>query len=239
MSLQRILVTGGAGFIGSHLTRRLLQAGHRVRVLDNLDPFYDPAIKRSNLAALQSAAGAECEFQEGDIRDPQACCTAVEGVDAVVHLAALAGVRPSIVEPTRYMDVNVTGTQVLLQALHQRAQSSASVPFVFGSSSSVYGGNEKVPFAEQDPVDRPISPYAASKRAGELAERLTRSLEQPYLIGKEKLVCSAAIGLALYPEHANTLTGLLRAADQAMYRAKARCRGGAVVDRNDLLEKAG
>lgn len=176
MSLQRILVTGGAGFIGSHLTRRLLQAGHRVRVLDNLDPFYDPAIKRSNLAALQSAAGAECEFQEGDIRDPQACCTAVEGVDAVVHLAALAGVRPSIVEPTRYMDVNVTGTQVLLQALHQRAQSSASVPFVFGSSSSVYGGNEKVPFAEQDPVDRPISPYAASKRAGELICRTYQTI---------------------------------------------------------------
>jgi UDP-glucuronate 4-epimerase len=158
-----VLITGGAGFIGSHLAQRLLLAGHTVRVLDNLDPFYDVAHKRRHLQAIAATGGARFEFLEGDLRDGAACRRAVAGAAVVVHLAALAGVRPSIADPVRYFDVNVTGTQVLLQAITDRA-----VPVVFGSSSSVYGGNTKVPFAEHDPVEQPLSPYAASKRAGEL-----------------------------------------------------------------------
>ncbi len=161
--MRTVLITGGAGFIGSHLGQRLLADGDRVRVLDNLDPFYDVALKRRNLEDLTAAGGPRFEFLEGDIRDATACRRAVAGVATVVHLAALAGVRPSIADPVRYMDVNVTGTQVLLQQIGDR-----STRLVFGSSSSVYGGNRKVPFAEADPVDRPVSPYAASKKAGEV-----------------------------------------------------------------------
>ncbi|MCA8975898.1 MAG: SDR family NAD(P)-dependent oxidoreductase [Planctomycetes bacterium] len=161
--MQRILITGGAGFIGSSLSQSLLADGVHVRVLDNLDPFYDVAAKRRNLEQLAAAGGDRFEFVEGDIRDAAACVRAVADVDVIVHLAALAGVRPSIVEPVRYMDVNVCGTQVLLSAIE-----SPETVFVFGSSSSVYGGNEKTPFAESDAVDWPVSPYAASKKAGEV-----------------------------------------------------------------------
>ncbi len=163
VSVQRVLITGGAGFIGSHLAGRLLDCGVAVHVLDNLDAFYDVALKRRNLEVLRSHGGARFEFQEGDIRDPAACRTGVRGCDAVVHLAALAGVRPSIQDPVRYADCNVTGTQVLLQQIDSKA-----VRFVFGSSSSVYGGSTRTPFAEDDPVQYPVSPYAATKRAGEL-----------------------------------------------------------------------
>lgn len=155
---QNILVTGGAGFIGFHVVRRLLDEGRRVRILDNLDPFYDPDAKRKNLAEVP-----EAEFIEGDIRSPAS--SVFEGIDAVIHLAALAGVRPSIERPAEYMDVNVRGTQVVLDKLRHL---DLHIPFIFGSSSSVYGGNTKVPFHEDDPVSTPISPYAASKRAGEL-----------------------------------------------------------------------
>jgi UDP-glucuronate 4-epimerase len=158
-----VLITGGAGFIGSHLAARLLGSGLRVRGLDNLDAFYDVAQKRANVQMLAAAGGARWEFVEGDIRDAAACRQALAGCTAVVHLAALAGVRPSIQDPVRYMDVNVAGTQCLLEQIRD-----ASVRVVFGSSSSVYGGNTKVPFAESDPVDRPVSPYAASKKAGEV-----------------------------------------------------------------------
>ena len=158
-----VLITGGAGFIGSHLAARLLGAGHRVRILDNLDPFYDVAIKRRNLTLITAVAPDRCEVQEGDLRDAAACRRAVAGCTVVVHLAALAGVRPSIQDPVRYMDVNVTGTQTLLAQIEDR-----NTVVVFGSSSSVYGGNRKVPFAESDPVDQPVSPYAASKKAGEV-----------------------------------------------------------------------
>lgn len=134
-----------------------------MRVLDNLDPFYDVRLKRRNLEELAAVAEGRFEFVEGDLRDPVVCRRATTGCEVVVHLAALAGVRPSIQDPVRYMDVNVTGTQVLLQSIEDRGTA-----FVFGSSSSIYGGNTKVPFAEDDRTDHPVSPYAASKRAGEL-----------------------------------------------------------------------
>jgi UDP-glucuronate 4-epimerase len=165
--MARILITGGAGFIGSHVAQRLLSRGDDVAILDNFDGFYPAAQKRRNVELVREAAaagGRRCELLEGDIRDAPTCAKAVAGVDAVVHAAALAGVRPSIADPARYLDVNVTGTQVLLDAVGARP----GLRFVFASSSSVYGGNTKVPFAEHDPVDRPISPYAASKKAGEL-----------------------------------------------------------------------
>lgn len=161
--MSLVLITGGAGFIGSHLAVRLLGAGHDVRVLDSLDPFYDVGIKRANLELAAAVGGARFTFQQGDLRDRDACRRAVAGAQIVVHLAALAGVRPSIEDPVRYMDVNVTGTQMLLEQIDDR-----DTAVVFGSSSSVYGGNTKVPFAESDAVDRPVSPYAASKKAGEV-----------------------------------------------------------------------
>ncbi|MEZ6004154.1 MAG: SDR family NAD(P)-dependent oxidoreductase [Planctomycetota bacterium] len=158
---MKVLVTGGAGFIGSHLCEALLARGDQVTVLDNYNDFYDPAIKRQNAAALRGA-----ELVEGDIRDRQLVgdLFARGGFDGVVHLAAMAGVRPSLKDPLHYEDVNVRGTLVLLEALRERPQTR----FVFASSSSVYGGNTKVPFAESDPVELPISPYAATKRACEL-----------------------------------------------------------------------
>ncbi len=159
-----VLVTGGAGFIGSHLTDRLLADGRDVVILDNFDPFYDASAKRRNLeAALKHS---RCRLVTGDIRDAAAVAAAFDGgsIDAVVHLAARAGVRPSIEDPELYTSVNLDGTVRLLEACRRRGISR----FVFGSSSSVYGNNAKVPFAEDDPVDHPISPYAATKRAGEL-----------------------------------------------------------------------
>ncbi|MEO0481440.1 MAG: SDR family NAD(P)-dependent oxidoreductase [Planctomycetota bacterium] len=159
-----VLITGGAGFIGSHTAKRLLQAGERVRVLDNLDPFYAVSIKHRNLETCRELGGDRFEFLEGDFRDAETCARACEGVTRVLHLGALAGVRPSIQDPIRYMDVNVRGTQVLLQTVKDRPE----VPFVYASSSSVYGGNKKVPFSEDDPVDHPVSPYAASKKATEV-----------------------------------------------------------------------
>ena len=161
--MSTVLITGGVGFIGFHLASRLLDRGSTVRVLDNLDPFYDPRLKLQNADDLRDLGGSRFEFVEGDLRDPEACRKAVEGCDVVVHLAALAGVRPSIREPDRYMDVNVTGTQRLLDQI-----GSSAVPVVFGSSSSVYGGNKQVPFSESHAVDHPVSPYAASKKAGEV-----------------------------------------------------------------------
>jgi UDP-glucuronate 4-epimerase len=157
-----LLVTGAAGFIGSHLTERLLGRGHDVVGLDLFDDFYDPRIKEANLAAARSHRS----FREirGDIRDPRVLSSLPDDIDAVVHLAARAGVRPSIQQPQLYASVNVDGTVALLELARQRGIRS----FVFASSSSVYGDNEKVPFSESDPVDHPISPYAATKKAGEL-----------------------------------------------------------------------
>jgi UDP-glucuronate 4-epimerase len=162
--MPHILVTGGAGFIGSHLTRRLLARGDRVTVLDDFNDFYDPARKRDNVAPLLGRP--DYRLVEGDIRDePLVDRLYADGrFDAVVHLAARAGVRPSLQEPILYEDVNCIGTLRLLEA----AKRHGPKIFLFGSSSSVYGINEKVPFAEDDAVNQPISPYATTKRAGEL-----------------------------------------------------------------------
>ncbi len=161
---KNVLVTGGAGFIGSHTTRRLVARGDRVTILDDFNDFYDPALKRATAAAL--LAGGGVELVEGDIRDAELVdrLFAAGGFDGVIHLAARAGVRPSLKEPILYEEVNCIGTLRLLEA----ARRHGPVNFVFASSSSVYGINEKVPFAEDDPVDLPISPYATTKRAGEL-----------------------------------------------------------------------
>jgi UDP-glucuronate 4-epimerase len=159
-----ILVTGGAGFIGSHLCEALLRAERDVVALDNFDDFYDPDVKRANVAhCLRSP---RFRLVEGDIRDEAAVDALLRGgdVEMIVHLAARAGVRPSIERPLLYQDVNVGGTAVLLEAARRRAVRK----FIFASSSSVYGNNKKVPFAESDNVDYPISPYAATKKAAEL-----------------------------------------------------------------------
>ncbi len=162
--MGNIVVTGSAGFIGSHLCETLLAADHRVVGIDNFDSFYDPGIKRTNISAC--AANPHFTLAEGDIRDPDF----IRGVfqdtepDVIVHLAARAGVRPSIDNPLLYQDVNVHGTAVLLEAARQHDIKR----FIFASSSSVYGNNKKIPFAESDRVDFPISPYAATKKACEL-----------------------------------------------------------------------
>jgi UDP-glucuronate 4-epimerase len=163
-SSESILVTGGAGFIGSHVVDRLLGDGRRVICIDNFDSFYDPLIKRRNVRNhLQQDT---YELVEGDIRNR----TDLEpifrrgGVRQVLHLAARAGVRPSIQDPLLYEDVNVKGTLNLLELAKEHGVEN----FVFASSSSVYGINAKVPFSETDDVSLPISPYAATKRAGEL-----------------------------------------------------------------------
>ena len=159
-----IFVTGGAGFIGSHLCGRLLREGHRVVCLDNFDDFYEPEIKRRN---VQEAMGkAQFELIEGDIRDTQLIPRIFRdrAFDVVVHLAARAGVRPSIDYPKLYEEINIQGTINLLDACRELGVKS----YVFASSSSVYGGNRKVPFSEEDRVETPISPYVTTKRAGEL-----------------------------------------------------------------------
>jgi UDP-glucuronate 4-epimerase len=161
---SHVLVTGGAGFIGSHLVRRLLDRGDRITVLDDFNDFYDPQRKRDNVAAL--LAEPRFALVEGDIRDAAAVdqLFARQHFDAVVHLAARAGVRPSLREPVLYEDVNCIGTLRLLEAARHHGPQT----FIFGSSSSVYGINRKVPFAESDEVNAPISPYATTKRTGEL-----------------------------------------------------------------------
>ncbi|MFL5382961.1 MAG: SDR family NAD(P)-dependent oxidoreductase [Longimicrobiaceae bacterium] len=166
---MKIIVTGGAGFIGAHLCRRLLSRGDEVVAIDNFDSFYDPAVKRRAADELRAFDGFR--LAEADLLDPAALDAALRaagaepgGVDAIVHLAARAGVRPSIEEPVLYTRVNVEGTVQALE-LARRLQAPG---FVFGSSSSVYGNQAAVPFSESDPVAAPISPYAATKRAGEL-----------------------------------------------------------------------
>jgi UDP-glucuronate 4-epimerase len=163
MPVRRVLVTGAAGFIGSWLTERLLGRGDEVVGLDNFDPFYDRALKERN---LETARGNDAfRLVEGDLRnrsDVDALFS--DGVfDAVVHLAAKAGVRPSLADPAGYYETNLIGTSNLLEAMRE----AGCRRLVFASSSSVYGNNRKVPFHEDDRVDAPISPYAATKKAGE------------------------------------------------------------------------
>ena len=161
---MRVLVTGAAGFIGSHTCDRLLAAGGAVLGLDNLNNFYDPARKTRNLASARGRPGFE--FVHGDILDAALLDRVFTDFrpDRVVHLAAWAGVRPSIEQPRLYQKVNVEGTTNLLEACRAHGVDR----FVFASSSSVYGDRTAVPFRETDNVDHPISPYAATKKAGEL-----------------------------------------------------------------------
>lgn len=162
---KKILITGGAGFIGSHLVDKLLaETGRQVAILDNFNDFYAPEIKCANIA--EHLENPQFKLYEADI----CCIESVRGVfkenefDAIVHLAAWAGVRPSLLNPKLYTQTNVNGTLNLLEV----AKEFGVKQFVFGSSSSVYGINSKIPFAEDDKVSRPISPYAATKAAGEL-----------------------------------------------------------------------
>jgi UDP-glucuronate 4-epimerase len=163
--MKSILITGGAGFIGSHLVDCLMaEGGWRITVVDDFNDFYDPAIKRENVRVR--LANANFKLVEADIRNHEALAQAFgdKAFDCIVHLAARAGVRPSLKEPRLYVETNIDGTLNLLEL----ARTHGVRQFVFGSSSSVYGLNSKVPFSEDDPIFNPISPYAATKAAGEL-----------------------------------------------------------------------
>lgn len=164
---RNILVTGGAGFIGSHLVDKLLSRGDRVTVLDNFNDFYSAQIKRDNVK--QHLTHENYKLVDGDLRDQNALAQTfniASPFDVIVHLAAMAGVRPSLEAPELYMDVNVRGTQNIID---QTLKTNPKARFVFGSSSSVYGGNrDGDSFKETDRVDRPFSPYAASKAANEM-----------------------------------------------------------------------
>jgi UDP-glucuronate 4-epimerase len=160
---MRVLVTGGAGFIGSHVSERLLRDGHNVTIIDDLNDFYCPRLKLDNLTAVRKAG--PLRFYQGDIRDDDLVGQVFKESrpEAVVHLAARAGVRPSLEQPLLYESVNVRGTMVLLE----RCRTSQAGKFVFASSSSVYGIADGVPFNEDHSRNLPISPYAATKLAGE------------------------------------------------------------------------
>lgn len=161
---MKILLTGGAGFIGSHLAEALLKRGDQIDCLDNFNDYYNPAIKRENIK--NSLKYSSYQLIEGDILDLELLSRLFNknNYDAVVHLAARAGVRPSLKEPFLYQEVNIRGTMNLLEMtrIHQIQK------FIFASTSSVYGKNKKVPFSEADAVDQPVSPYAATKRAAEI-----------------------------------------------------------------------
>src|ERR1051325_9683449 len=163
--MRNILITGGAGFIGSHLVDRLLsESDWRITVVDDFNDFYSPSIKRDNIR--EHLKSPNYKLVEADIRNYSAVqkAFAQTNFDCIVHIAARAGVRPSLKDPRLYVETNINGTMNLLEL----ARKNGVKQFVFGSSSSVYGVNEKVPFAEDDPIFNPISPYAATKAAGEL-----------------------------------------------------------------------
>ncbi|MEZ5991881.1 MAG: GDP-mannose 4,6-dehydratase [Planctomycetota bacterium] len=161
---MKVLVTGTAGFIGSRLSRALLERGDSVVGLDDFNDFYDPAIKRRNVAELEKLGG-EFKVVEGDLRNADDVNAALgDGADVVVNLAARAGVRPSLEQPLLYTDTNVRGLVNVLEGMRERGLKK----LVHASSSSVYGGQEKVPFSEDDPINLPWSPYAATKRSNEL-----------------------------------------------------------------------
>ncbi len=158
---MRVLVTGGAGFIGSHLVEKLLASGHEVVILDDFNDFYDPQTKHANIAGL----ARDVTIYHVDLRDSELVRNLFhrEKVDAIAHLAARAGVRPSIQQPRLYYDTNVTGTLHLLEA----ARVTGVERFVFASSSSVYGASKRIPFSEDEHLTQTFSPYAATKIAGE------------------------------------------------------------------------
>jgi len=158
------LITGGAGFIGSHLIERLLSENHNIICLDNFNDYYDPGIKWKNIEKVSQSSNFK--LIEGDILDDALLENIFQNnhFDGIVHLAARAGVRPSVLQPKLYQKVNIRGTLNLLEKANQHHISK----FIMASSSSVYGNNKKVPFSESDPVDNPISPYAATKKACEL-----------------------------------------------------------------------
>ena len=161
---QKVLITGGAGFIGSNIAKKLMDRGDKVVVIDNFNDYYDPQLKRDRIKIFLK--GYKFKLYKGDIRDAKLVekIFRTERPDKVIHLAAMAGVRNSLRDPKLYFDVNVMGSLNLLEA----AVKYKIKNFVFASSSSVYGNNKKMPFSESDPVDTPISPYAASKKADEL-----------------------------------------------------------------------
>src|SRR3984893_3026471 len=158
---MKVLVTGGAGFIGSHLVERLLTDGHDVVIVDDFNDFYDPQIKRQNISAFAK----DIRLHDVDLRDAGKVGNVFrdEKFDAIFHLAARAGVRPSIQQPQLYYDTNVAGTLHLLES----ARTNGVERFIFASSSSVYGAAKKVPFSEQEHLTQTLSPYAATKIAGE------------------------------------------------------------------------
>ncbi|MFY9225960.1 MAG: GDP-mannose 4,6-dehydratase [Blastocatellia bacterium] len=161
---MQVLVTGGAGFIGSHICEKLLNRGDQVIIVDELNDFYSPSIKKENLADIKKHGNYQ--FYQVDICNQEQMKEIFikEKPDSVIHLAARAGVRPSLSQPILYEQVNVIGTIHLLELCRQMPVKN----FVFASSSSVYGVNSKLPFSETDPINQPISPYATTKRSGEL-----------------------------------------------------------------------
>lgn len=169
--MKNVLITGGAGFIGSHLCEAILRCNGKVYVIDSFNDYYDPGIKRNNIQEIRhfmmrnKISDSMFKLYEGDIRDKNLLDKVFGNkIDIVIHLAAMAGVRYSIFNPQLYYDVNITGTLNLLEKCKDKGINK----FIFASSSSVYGNNRKVPFSEADNVDFPISPYAATKKSGEL-----------------------------------------------------------------------
>lgn len=161
---MKILITGGAGFIGSHVAKKLIERGDRVVIVDNFNDYYNPQLKEDRIKNV--LGGLDFKLYRGDIRDQELMekIFSEEEIDKVVHLAAMAGVRNSLKDPLLYEEVNVRGTMILLNlSVKYKIRN-----FVYASSSSVYGNNSKLPFSETDSVDTPISPYAASKKACEL-----------------------------------------------------------------------
>ncbi len=161
---MNILITGGAGFIGSHLSEKIIGLGHKVICVDNFNDYYDPAIKENNISGIID--NDNYRLYRADILDKEAVreIFSTSGIDLVIHLAARAGVRPSLSNAALYEKVNVEGTINLLENCREHGIDK----FIFASSSSVYGGNKKIPFSETDRVDSPVSPYAATKKSGEL-----------------------------------------------------------------------
>lgn len=225
---ERVLVTGAAGFIGSHFVDRLLSLGARVTGVDNFDPLYAASEKRNNLAAAFENPGFR--LVEVDCADPSALdAVPQEPFDAIVHLAAKAGVRPSILDPLGYMRANVVGTQSVLEFARQRGVRRV----VFASSSSVYGNGTTLPFSEDQTADRPVSPYAASKRAAEL---LCATYHDLYRIGILVLRCFTVYGPRQRPDLAIRKLGslMLRGAPLPFYGDGSTARDYTWID--DILD---